>query len=64
MKMLKVNREEAGSIFESLRRDYKIIAPLKKIGVGVFSDADLITYDEVNSFEEIEFFKNPYYSAK
>lgn len=64
MKMLKIDRKEAESIFKDLSKGYKIIAPLKKMGKGRLSDTDLITYGEIKSFEEIEFFEKTYFSAK
>lgn len=64
MKMLKITQEEADSIFESLSQKYRIIAPVEKIGEGRFSNTSLLTYDEVKSFGEIEFFKKTYFSSK
>lgn len=64
MKMLKVTQGEAGSIFESISRKYKIIAPVEKMGKGRFSNTSLVAYAEVESFGEIEFFKKTQTSAK
>src|SRR3989338_8262498 len=64
MKKAKFNFKEAGSVFCNLSQDYKIFAPIKKRNGGRFSDTDVVTYDYVNSFEEIEFLQKSYYSAK
>lgn len=64
MKMARINAQEAESIFRGLCRTYKIIAPVAEKGKGAFSGADLLTYGEVGSFGEIEFFKKTHFSAK
>lgn len=64
MKMARFNREEAQSIFSNLRQAYTIITPVERPGKGKFSDTNLLAYDEVNSFDEIEFFKKTSFSAK
>lgn len=64
MKILRVDEKEAESIFQNLSQRYKIIAPAEKPGKGRFSNTNLITYDEVKSFKEIEFFKKTQFSAK
>lgn len=62
--MLKIDKKEAEAIFKSLSQEYKIIAPTTKIGRGRLSNTNLLTYDEVKSFEEIEFFRKTCFSAK
>lgn len=64
MKMARFNREEAQSIFNNLRQAYTIVAPVERPGKGSFSDTNLLTYDKVNSFDEIELFKKTSFSAK
>lgn len=64
MQMLKISQEQAKAIFKNLSLDYKLIAPVEKAGEGMFSDTNLVTYDEINSFEDIEFFKKTRYCAK
>ena len=64
MRIFPVDKKDAEFLFRDLSRDYKIIAPIEKIGQGRLSDTDLVTYDEVKSFEEIEFFKKSYFTAK
>lgn len=64
MKMLRINNKEADGVLQGVKRIYKIIVPVEKIGRGRFSNTNLITYDEVNNFSEINFFQKTYYSAK
>ncbi|MFQ5952873.1 MAG: anaerobic sulfite reductase subunit AsrA [Candidatus Omnitrophota bacterium] len=63
-KMAKFNESEARSIFADLTRHYMIIAPVEKRGEGRLSDTDLITYDEVKSFDQIELLKQSFFTAK
>lgn len=63
-KMTRFNSEEGKVIFEGLNKHYAIIAPVEKPGKGRFSDTALVSYREVQSFEEIEFFKKTQLSAK
>jgi len=63
-KMIGFSYKEARAVFDTLNRHYIIIAPVKNHGMGRFSDTGLLTYDEVNSFDEIEFFEKTYFSAK
>src|SRR3989338_11233254 len=63
-KMIRFSYKEAMAVFDILSRHYTIIAPVKNPGMGRFSDTGLLTYDEVNSFDEIEFFKKTHFSAK
>lgn len=64
MREVLFGREEAGAIFGSIRKDFRIFAPVEKDGAGRFSDANIVTYDFVESFDEIAFFKKTYFSAK
>lgn len=64
MKMLKIDRKEANTLFRKLSQDYKIIAPAEKVGKGRFSNTNLLTYGEVESFEGIDFLRKTYFSAK
>lgn len=58
------NSQEAQVVFRALSQHYTIIAPVKKPGGGRFSDMDILSYDKVNGFAEIEFFQKTYFSAK
>lgn len=63
-KMVKFSADEAGAIFAALRRHYTLIAPAEKPGKGRFYDTSIVAYGPVESFDEIEFFKKTYFSAK
>lgn len=63
-KMVKFNADEGRATFTALRRYYTIIAPIEKPGKGRFSDTSIVVYGPVESFDEIEFFKKTYFSAK
>ncbi|WP_018248624.1 anaerobic sulfite reductase subunit AsrA [Orenia marismortui] len=60
----KLNYVEADDILKKLQNEYKIYAPTRKKDKGTFSDTDLITYGQVNSFAEIEFNEKTKYSPK
>lgn len=64
MKKVKFNFKDGDLIFRNLSQDYKIFAPVKKNNKGRLSDTGLITYDYINSFEEIDFLQKTYYSPK
>lgn len=63
-KMARFNGEEGRVIFAALRRHYTLIAPVETPAKARFSDTSIVTYGPVESFEEIEFFKKTYFSAK
>lgn len=64
LKTARFKREEAQSIFDDLSQAYRIVAPVERPGKGRFSDTNLLAYDEVNGFDEIEFFEKTSFSAK
>lgn len=64
VKMAKFSCEEEKGIFDTLSKHYTIIAPVERPGKGRFSDTALVSYEQVQSFEEIEFFKKTHLSAK
>ncbi|MFQ5951793.1 MAG: anaerobic sulfite reductase subunit AsrA [Candidatus Omnitrophota bacterium] len=64
LKAVKFSKEEAQSVFDELSRHYRVVAPMEKPGEGRLSDTDLVTYDEVKSFDQIEFSKQTFFSAK
>lgn len=64
MKELHIYQSEAKTVFRELSRQYNIIAPVKKAGGGRLSNTDLVTYGNVGSFGEIEFFDMTYFSPK
>lgn len=55
---------EKETLFRRLADAYDIYAPVVKQGEGCFSDTDVIRYDRVHSFEEIEWEKRSDYSFK
>jgi len=57
-------KEEGVRIFEKLNASYQIIAPVKKIAQGHLSDTDVLTYDAIKNFEEIEFSAQTFFSPK
>ncbi len=61
---IKLSRDEAQSVFDDLRGQFRIIAPVTKKNQGRFSDTELVTYDEVQSLDQIEFNKQSFFSAK
>jgi len=64
MKNIKINQNEAQSLFKKLSKDYVIIAPVERKGKGSFSDTNLLTYGEVKSFDEIDFSRQTFFSPK
>jgi anaerobic sulfite reductase subunit A len=64
LKMTRFSSEEGKVIFDILSKHYTIIAPVEKPGKGRFSDTSLVTYEQIHSFDEIEFFKKTAFSAK
>lgn len=55
---------EKENLFRRLADAYDIYAPVVKQGEGCFSDTDVIRYDRVHSFEEIEWERRSDYSFK
>ncbi|MBI5747569.1 MAG: anaerobic sulfite reductase subunit AsrA [Nitrospinae bacterium] len=62
--MTRFSSEQGNTIFNILSRHYIIIAPVEKPGKGRFSDTSQVLYEQVDSFDEIEFFKKTHLSAK
>lgn len=61
---LKLGFKEAQSVFNRLSKHYRIVAPIEKEGQGRFSNISIVTYDEAQSFDQIEFYKQSYFCAK
>lgn len=61
---LKLNSKEAQSVFDRLSKFYRVVAPVEKDGQGRFSDTSIVTYDEIQGFDQIEFHKQTFFSAK
>lgn len=64
MKTLRLDHEEANSAFCKIAGDYTVIGPKRLAGRGRYSDSDLITYEKIESLDEIELFSKTYFSAK
>lgn len=58
------SKEEFNSILSNLSTEFDIYAPISKPFKGIFSDTDLITYDRINSIEQIHLKEKSFYSAK
>lgn len=56
--------KEVNSLFEELKKEYKIYAPKRFEKQGRYSDTDIIRYDEVSTVEEIEFKEKSTYPVK
>lgn len=55
---------EFDTVLQRLKQDYTLIGPVRKKNKGKFSDTDLITYDKVESFSELETNEKSQFSAK
>src|SRR3972149_382070 len=64
LKMTRFSSDEGKVISDTISKHYRIIAPVEKPGKGRFSDTSLVTYEQIHSFDEIEFFKKTHLSAK
>lgn len=60
----KLGSKEVDSLFESLRKEYRIYAPKRFEKQGRYSDTDIIRYAEVSSFNEIVYDEKSTYPAK
>ncbi|MGL5328074.1 MAG: anaerobic sulfite reductase subunit A, partial [Peptostreptococcaceae bacterium] len=61
---IKLDRTSFDKGLELLKSEYKIVAPVRKPFKGVYSDTDLIKYEEITSVDEIEFNAKSNFSAK
>ena len=51
-------------LFEIWNRDYTIYGPKKMAGEGMYSDTDVVRYDRIRGWEELEWEKKSQYSFK
>lgn len=58
------SNKEFNKILLNLSDEYDIYAPVTNPFKGTFSDTDLVKYEKVNSFDEINFTEKSYYSPK
>lgn len=56
--------QEVNTLFEDLKKEYKIYAPKRFKKQGRYSDTDIIKYDEVSTVEEIGFKEKSHYPVK
>ena len=56
--------QEVNTLFEDLKKEYKIYAPKRFKKQGRYSDTDIVKYDEVSTVEEIEFKEKSHYPVK
>lgn len=59
-----LNQAEMDRYLSCLASDYRIFAPRRYSGDGIYSDTDIIRYGEVSSVSEIEFEEKSLYSFK
>lgn len=59
-----LQKEELRQLFEMWNRDYVVYGPKKMPGEGMYSDTDVIRYQELKSFEELEWEHKSAYSFK
>lgn len=60
----KIKTSEFNALLDTLRRSYRVWAPVSMSGKGPYSGTDLIGYGEINKIEEIIFNQKTVYSAK
>ncbi|MBP1853825.1 anaerobic sulfite reductase subunit AsrA [Metaclostridioides mangenotii] len=61
---IKIDTSEFNRALEELSKEYKIFAPTVMPFKGTYSDTDLISYSEIERFDEIEFERKSNYSSK
>ena len=49
-----ISRTGFESVIEKLGQQYRLYAPVRKVGEGRYTDVDVVRYDFVTKFEEIE----------
>ena len=61
---LSLTNSALNEVFETLSRHYRIMAPVRIVGGGRFSDTDNIQYGEVSTAEEIVWEEKSHFSPK
>ncbi|WP_252176723.1 anaerobic sulfite reductase subunit AsrA [Endozoicomonas sp. 4G] len=56
--------QDLNAVFEKLTRQYRIMAPIRIVGGGRFSDDDSIQYGEVTKIEEVVWDEKSHFSPK
>ncbi|MBF0297388.1 MAG: anaerobic sulfite reductase subunit AsrA [Oligoflexia bacterium] len=59
-----ITKEEFNKIFNLLSEYYNVYAPVKKKGDGAFSNTDIIYYEKVTNYDDIEWNEKSTYSPK
>ena len=59
-----LNKEGFDSVLAALAGQYRICAPTRKVGMGRFTDTDVILYDFVTRADEIVLDKKSDYAFK
>ncbi len=49
-----LNTEAFNEVLQKLGESYRLYAPVRKVGEGRFTDTDVVRYDFIHSFEEME----------
>ena len=49
-----ISRTGFESVIEKLGQQYRLYAPVRKVGEGRYTDVDVVRYDFVTKFDEIE----------
>ena len=60
----KFTPEAFNELLNSLKKKYKVYAPILLRGKGKFSDTDLVGYDEISTIEDVVFTHKSYFSPK
>ncbi|WP_432402711.1 anaerobic sulfite reductase subunit AsrA [Wukongibacter sp. M2B1] len=60
----KIISEKFNDVINMLSQNYKIYGPTRKEGKGRLSDTDVIAYDEITSFDDLEMKEKSYFSPK
>lgn len=61
---VKLSKDQFNCYLQELMRDYKVYAPKVIEGKGKFAETDVVGYEKISSFDEIELEKKPYFSPK
>lgn len=61
---LKLSQADMEKTFKSMLDTYKVMAPVKKPFKGTMSDTDAVRYEEVTTFDQIEFGEKSQFSAR
>lgn len=60
----KYTPEAFNKLLDSLKKKYRVYAPILLKGKGKFSDTDLVGYDEISTIDDVVFTDKSYFSPK